>query len=189
MEAFVYCLTDHAKNMIYVGWHKGSVDDGYLCSSKTVLEEHIKRPNDFTRRIIAEGSVDDMVSLESSILEAANAKSDPTFYNMHNGMGKYVLKAHTKEAKEKIARSKIGKKRPDLSERNRSENNPAKLGLCGRNTGGELNPMYGRSHTEKSIKLMSENRKGKGRAPKSKETKRKMSEARKRYWEMKRNGN
>jgi hypothetical protein len=189
IEAFVYCLTDHAKNMVYVGWHKGSTDDGYLCSSKIVLEEYSKRPTDFTRQIIASGSVDDMVSLEVSILKATNAKYDPSFYNMHNGMGKYVLKAHTKEAKEKISKSNIGRKRPDLSERNKSKENPAKLGLCGRSMKGELNPMYGRKHTAESKALMSKNKIGKNTSPKSEETKRKMALARKLWWEKKRNGN
>jgi len=93
------------------------------------------------------------------------------------------LKAQTVEARRKISISKIGKKRPDLSERNR-RNPPCK----GRPMSGELNPMYGVKHTLESITKITENRKGKGTSPKSPETKLKMSLARKKYWEN-RNGN
>ena len=39
-EAFVYCWTDHKTNKIYIGSHKGDVNDGYVCSSKYMMEEY-----------------------------------------------------------------------------------------------------------------------------------------------------
>ena len=33
-EAFVYRWTNVTLGSIYVGYHKGSQDDGYICSSK-----------------------------------------------------------------------------------------------------------------------------------------------------------
>ena len=36
-EAFVYCWTDHKTNKLYVGVHKGSINDGYICSSKYTI--------------------------------------------------------------------------------------------------------------------------------------------------------
>jgi hypothetical protein len=56
MEAFIYRWTDHKKNMFYVGSHKGPKDDGYVCSSKLMLEQYKERPKDFSRHIIAEGA-------------------------------------------------------------------------------------------------------------------------------------
>jgi hypothetical protein len=41
-EAFVYCWTDKLHNKLYVGVHKGNVDDGYICSSKIMLKEYKK---------------------------------------------------------------------------------------------------------------------------------------------------
>ena len=67
MEAFVYCWTDHKTEKLYVGSRKGSTDDGYICSSKLMLEEYAKRPADFTRQIVAEGKYDDIRKLESYV--------------------------------------------------------------------------------------------------------------------------
>ena len=39
-ESFVYCWTDTKRNMLYVGKHKGDINDGYICSSKYFLSEY-----------------------------------------------------------------------------------------------------------------------------------------------------
>jgi len=102
-EAFVYCWTDHATHKLYVGWHKGAPNDGYVCSSKIMLQEHKKRPQDFTREVLASGTTDDMLNFETKILTAANAAKDPMFYNMHNNGPKFVHnQPHTEESKEKF---------------------------------------------------------------------------------------
>lgn len=80
-QAFVYCWTDFGTNKLYVGVHKGQPDDGYICSSKPMLEEHTKRPNDFSREVIAQGTFKEMYMLETAILKAAKADKDPLFYN------------------------------------------------------------------------------------------------------------
>jgi len=192
MEAFVYCWTDKKTNMLYVGSHKGSTDDGYICSSKYMLEEYNKRPEDFSRQIVAEGNFEDIRSLESAILKSVNAKLNEQFYNLHENDGKFYLKFHTEEAKAKISKSNTGKTRPDLSERNKkgmSKKSIEKM-VNTRHTNGSYdsvnNPMYGKRHSEKTKNKMSLNRIGKNKTPKSEETKRKMSEARKKYWELKR---
>ena len=79
VEAFVYCWTDVKTNKLYIGSHKGTVNDGYVCSSKLMLQEYTKRPQDFTRQIVAEGN-------------------DDLFYNQHNGFGTYL----NDEVKKKI---------------------------------------------------------------------------------------
>ena len=84
MEAFVYCWTDHLTNKLYVGSHKGSTEDGYICSSKYMMEEYNKRPGDFTRQIVAEGTFDDIRVLEEKILKSADVKNDDHYYNMHS---------------------------------------------------------------------------------------------------------
>jgi NUMOD3 motif len=87
MEAFVYCWTDHKTNMLYVGSHKGTLDDGYVCSSKHMMKEYKKRPADFTRQIIAEGKLENIRILEGKILKASNARLDEQFYNKHDNDG------------------------------------------------------------------------------------------------------
>lgn len=108
MEAFVYCWTDNLTNKIYIGSHKGSDVDGYICSSKLMLQEYHKRPQDFSRQIIAHGTWDDMFNFEGIILRAIDAKNDPNIYNMHNGSGDFRNKFVTEEAKKKISESKKG---------------------------------------------------------------------------------
>lgn len=88
-EAFVYCWTDTANQKLYVGSHKGKIDDGYICSSKIMKEEYLKRPNDFVRQIIATGLLSDIRQLESRILRSASARSDSCFYNKHENDGFY----------------------------------------------------------------------------------------------------
>ena len=87
MEAFVYCWTDHKTGMLYVGSHVGSIDDGYICSSRYMMEEYNIRPNDFTRQIVATGKESDIRSLETKILKSCNAKLDEMFYNRCNAEG------------------------------------------------------------------------------------------------------
>jgi hypothetical protein len=192
MEAFVYCWTDKKTNMLYVGSHKGSIDDGYVCSSKYMMEEYYKRPEDFSRQIVARGRFEDIRSLESVILKSVHARINEQFYNMHENDGKFYLKFHTEEAKRKISNGNAGNIRPDLSERNKqgqSSSSIEKMVKTRRANGSydsERNPMYGKQHTEEVKRKMSLSRLGKNKEPKSEETKRKMSEARKKYWETKR---
>jgi hypothetical protein len=107
-EAFIYCWTDTNRNMLYVGTHKGTPGDGYVCSGKLMLEEYNKRPQDFKREVMAFGSYNDMINFETKILKAANAAEDMSFYNQHNGDGNFFNKGHTEatRAKLKIARNK-----------------------------------------------------------------------------------
>ncbi len=116
-EAFVYCWTDHLTNKIYIGSHKGSIDDGYICSSKFMLQEYKKRQSDFTRQILAEGLYDDIRAFEAAILLASDAKNDRNFYNMTNGDKNWVLKFHTDETRKKISVNSIGKKHTELTKK------------------------------------------------------------------------
>lgn len=149
MEAFVYCWTDSKTNMLYVGSHKGSDTDSYICSSRYMLSEYKKRPSDFSRAIIAYGSHLDMLVLESKILQSANAAKSKEFYNMHNNNGVYRSMGPKSEAcKEKIKNSAIGRKRSVESRVNQS------LSVTGQN-----NHFFGKTHTEQVRKRLSEQKK------------------------------
>jgi hypothetical protein len=105
MEAFVYCWTNLDNNKKYVGYHKGSTDDGYICSS---LSESFWRDWDecsWSRQIIAKGTVEDCVILERKILQSLDLKSDE-WYN--NNCGGSVI--FTDEIREKCRN--IGEKNP-----------------------------------------------------------------------------
>lgn len=103
IDSFVYCWTDHATNKLYVGSHKGTIDDSYICSSKPMMEQYNTRTQDFTRQIIAEGEYKDIRKLESAILKSCNAATNDDFYNLNNGDGKFHSPKHlSEEHKRKI---------------------------------------------------------------------------------------
>lgn len=104
-EAFVYCWTDHKTNKLYIGSHKGDPDDGYICSSKYMMEQYENRPSDFTRQIIATGIERDIRKLESKILASINAAEDDGFYNRHNGFGEYLPESARKKISEASKRT------------------------------------------------------------------------------------
>ena len=164
MEAFVYSWSDHKTAKIYVGVHKGSQTDGYVCSSKPMMVEYRKRPTDFTRQIIAEGTLNDCAVLEVAIIKQL-LKDKESCYN--RAAGKMIIndvhpmlgKKHTPDSLKKISDSGKGRKlhgwhREKLHEGNRG--NKYTLGY---------------RHTKDTLKIISETSK----RPKSEETKRKIA--------------
>lgn len=150
MEAFVYCWTDIQTNKLYVGWHKGSIDDGYVCSSKPMLEEYKKRPSDFKRQIIASGIAKDMVALEIAILKSEKVTHNDHYYNMHMSDGFYRISNHTEETKEKISRTKkqAGFRHSTETKKIISEKNKGRFsGNKNPNYGG-MSGMLGKAHSE-----------------------------------------
>ena len=143
MNSFTYCWTDHKTNMIYVGIHKGSNDDGYICSSKTMKEEFKKRPNDFTREILAYGTYEEMCNFETAILKSVNAAADLQFYNKHNNNGVYTNKKCLPQTAKKISDSNLGK--PKLKARGPRPH-----------VSGKNNHFYGKTHSEEFKKIQSE---------------------------------
>ncbi len=202
-EAFVYCWTDHKTNKLYIGSHKGTTDDGYVCSSKHMLEEYKKRPNDFTRQIIAEGSVEDIRQLETKILVTVNAKVNEDFYNLWNSDRKFVLEKHTEETKKKLSESKKGHKHTEETKKKLSESKKGSIPWNKGKKGLQVSTRKGIPRTEEEKKKMSESAKGKipwnkniektkatfyGRKHTT-ETKNKLSEIRKLYWLKKKDTN
>jgi hypothetical protein len=110
-NSFVYCWSDKKTAKVYVGVHKGSENDGYICSSKSMKSEYQTRSEDFSRKIIAKGSFETCAELEIRINRQL-LKSPNTCYN--RCAGKAILM--TDEIKSKIGKSvsisTTGKKRP-----------------------------------------------------------------------------
>jgi hypothetical protein len=102
---FVYCWTDHLTNKLYVGSHKGTVDDGYICSSQQFLVEHSKRPHNFTRQIIATGELTVMRSLERAILKSIDAARHPMFYNRHNAGKEFFNDRNSEQTRTKMSQT------------------------------------------------------------------------------------
>ena len=143
MDSFLYCWTDHRNLMLYVGIHKGSHNDGYVCSSKTMLHEYHNRKQDFTRQILAYGTYEEMCIFETAILKSAKASSNKQFYNRHTNNGKFVNRKCLPQTAEKISKSNLGK--PKFKCRGPRPNFK-----------GEKNHFYGKTHSEEVRKIMSE---------------------------------
>jgi len=110
-DAFVYSWKNKVSGQLYIGWHKGASNDGYICSREELKSEIEKSPESFERFIIANGSVKDMVALEHALLCAVDAKNSTAFYNAHNG-GTGYCGGHSIKTRLKMSRSKMGRKRP-----------------------------------------------------------------------------
>ena len=134
MDSFVYCWTDTRTNKLYIGVHKGNIDDGYICSSKYLLKEYNQRPFDFKRQILAFGSYKEMLNFEIKILKSINAAKDPLFYNKHNGDGRGYTEKHSEETKRKLSKPKTEEhkmklrgKRPHVNQSGKNNNAYKKL--------------------------------------------------------------
>ena len=107
-QGFTYCWSDHRDAKVYVGIHLGSPDDGYVCSSKTMLSEHKKRPLDFTREILFSGSYDMCAKFEKALIDGLFKQDKGTFYNRSNG--RKIL--FDNEIRKKISEKNKGRKMP-----------------------------------------------------------------------------
>jgi len=86
-EAFVYMWIDQ-NDKKYIGKHKGSTSDGYICSSEKVLEEIENNPANFTRTILAYGTDEEMLELETMLIMQLKATRSSIYYNLSNNLRK-----------------------------------------------------------------------------------------------------
>jgi hypothetical protein len=102
MEAFVYRWVNLSNNKKYIGYHKGSQDDGYISSSSSnSFWEDFKNPEmKWKREILAEGTSEYCLNFEQEILKKIDLKSED-FYN--NARGAKVI--FTEEVKLKMSSS------------------------------------------------------------------------------------
>jgi hypothetical protein len=194
-QGFTYCWSDSATAKVYVGVHKGFPEDGYICSSKTMLSEFKKRPSDFSRQILFVGNYEDCAKFEVSIIRALFKTDRNTYYN--RSAGKKILfddsikKKISDKAKkrklsietiQKIQLAKQGQTSPrkgvSLSEETRKKISDAKKGCSGPNSGRKFSA---------EIKIKMSNGQ-KSRAPFPEEHRQKLSIAAKKNWQKRKAG-
>ena len=112
MNSFVYKWTDNLTGMMYIGVHKGSIDDGYVCSSKYMMEQYMNRPSDFSREILTFGEYKDCREIEMKILREVDAVHNDLYYNRSYAQGAISMEK-TPEHREKIRQASLGKKQSD----------------------------------------------------------------------------
>ena len=112
MSSFVYIWSNISTNQKYIGVHKGTPDDGYICSSKTMIEDYHKNSNIFERTIVAYGTFDEMYELESKMLREVDAAKNPQYYNQSNNNGKFYMTRMPQSGKEKLRQKALGRPSP-----------------------------------------------------------------------------
>ena len=85
-EAFLYMWIDKSNDRKYIGYHKGTIEDGYICSSESMLTVYGERPADFIRTILAYGTQSAMHELETILLLQLGAATRGSFYNISNNL-------------------------------------------------------------------------------------------------------
>jgi hypothetical protein len=85
MDSFVYRWRNTQTRQWYIGYHKGSEHDGYICSSETVKPLIQRDPAQWQRKILRTGTKQEMVALEHKILKQLQARKNPRSLNLTNG--------------------------------------------------------------------------------------------------------
>ena len=85
-DAFVYMWINKDTDRKYIGKHRGKPDDGYICSSETMLKEYEECPSRFVRTILAYGNEEEMIELETIFLLQLKATRSQHYYNMSNNL-------------------------------------------------------------------------------------------------------
>jgi len=87
-ESFVYLWTNKDTDRKYIGKHKGTADDGYVCSSESLIAEYNECPSRFIRTILAYGTDQEMHELETQLILTLKATRSHLYYNMSNNLRK-----------------------------------------------------------------------------------------------------
>lgn len=130
-KAFVYRWTDVLTGKYYIGAHKGTPDDGYICSSKEMLREYNSRPQHFKREIL-EFFLDweSSHTFEIKILSEVNAAANTCYYNRHNGTHKFYCIGHSETSRSRLK----GKQSPSygrvVSDEERQKRSSRLKGIC-----------------------------------------------------------
>ena len=90
-EGFLYRFTNLDNQIVYVGVHKGTVDDGYWHSATDVdfQKDLASTDGKFKYEIMKYGDYDRMTVDEHNILKNADASNNPYYYNKTVGSPKY----------------------------------------------------------------------------------------------------
>lgn len=118
MEAFVYIWRNLTNGKKYVGYHKGTIDDGYVSSSHSnnFWEDFNNPEMKWVREIISFGSKEECLQMEQLLLENIDIRSDE-WYN--NARGAQVI--FTEEVRKKIRDHHMGKSSGMLGKSHSSE--------------------------------------------------------------------
>lgn len=157
-EAFVYKWTNLTNGNIYIGYHKGTTDDGYVCSSKSqrFWNDFADISQPFDREIIAYGTCEDMIRLERELLLEVDINSESVYNNSVVGI------IFTDEVKQKMSAAARRKKLSDEHKRKISDAGKERKHSAitkekmSNNMLGSKNPMYQKDFSAEHRRKLSE---------------------------------
>jgi hypothetical protein len=131
--------------------------DGYISSSQLIKPLIKQNPTEWKREIIKTGSPEEMIKLETTLLESLDAKHNTMSFNQHNGDGKFTRTGVivSEDTRKKQSES-IKKVHPNR---------------------GKPGPNLGRTFGEETRKKQSESKLGKKRKPFTEQTRDKIRQA------------
>lgn len=87
-DAFVYLWTHATTKRMYIGTHKGTPDDGYVASGDLFMNDYLAEPHNFSRNILAYGTQEEMLHLETVLLLHLKARTNDMYYNISDNLRK-----------------------------------------------------------------------------------------------------
>jgi hypothetical protein len=123
MDSFVYRWTNLTLNKIYIGWHKGAEDDGYVCSSASgqFWNDYNNSFYRWQREILFRGTMPECQLLESQILDSLDITSDNIYNNRNNIMFNLDEEVRAKLKAAALKRGADPKYRKAQAERTRAQ--------------------------------------------------------------------
>jgi hypothetical protein len=111
---FIYLWYDRKHKRYYIGAHFGTIDDGYICSSKWMRDAYRYRPHDFKRRIIETGFETTRKMFESEDKWLSMIKEEELgkrYYNLRKNWQHWSMDSNiTFSVREKVSRANKGRK-------------------------------------------------------------------------------
>jgi hypothetical protein len=87
-NSFVYMWVNKDTDKKYIGKHRGKPDDGYISSSESFMKEYEESPTRFIRTILAYGSDQEMLELETILLLQLKTRMSPLYYNLSDNLSR-----------------------------------------------------------------------------------------------------
>jgi hypothetical protein len=137
MNSFVYIWTNNSTGKKYVGYHKGTETDGYVCSSKNQKFWDDYKAGVLTRKIVFYGTMQECIELESKIIKSEKIEN---LYN-RNLNGKIIF---TEDLRKKLSTAHKGRKQDATWLKNRSDSLKGRIG-----------GFIGKTHSEETLQKMS----------------------------------
>lgn len=138
MDSFVYIWSNVETGKKYIGYHKGNINDGYICSSKNQEFWDDYKNGLLQRKIIFQGTMKECIDLESKMIRNDEVTN---LYN-RNLNGKIIF---TDDLRKKLSKAHKGRKQTESWLKNRRN------ALIGRQGG-----FKGKTHSAETLKKMSE---------------------------------